>query len=161
MMVILMKDKAGLRNIIIFGVILIIFTGIYLIIDKLLNNENDEQVFLKNYEVNEYIPVYVSDEDMAKIYFNDYIYTMYSDIEKAYNLLDENYRNKKFGNVENYRNYIKTLNNLSYKVDSFYIDDRSKNKVYGVYDTNGNIFIFKTNGVMQYSVYLDNDTVEI
>ena len=46
-------------------------------------------------------------------------------------------------------------------MDSFYIDDRSKNKVYGVYDTNGNMFVFKTNGVMQYSVYLDDYTVEI
>ena len=56
-------------------------------------------------------------------YINDYIYIMYSNMDKAYNLLDEDYRNKKFGNVDNYKNYIKTLNNLSYKVDSFYIDD--------------------------------------
>lgn len=156
-----MKNKVELKNVIIFGVILIIFTGLYLIINGMLNKEDNEEVFLKNYKVNEYIPAYVSDEDMAKIYFNDYIYVMHSDVDKAYNLLDENYRNKKFGSVENYKNYIKTLNNLSYKVDSFYIDNRDKNKVYGVYDTNGNIFIFKTNGVMQYSVYLDNYTVEI
>lgn len=156
-----MKNNSGLRNIIIFAVILLVFTGGYLIISKIVDDKNDEQVFLKNYKVNEYIPVYVSDEDMAKIYFNDYIHIMYSDINKAYNLLDEDYRNKKFGNIDNYKSYIKSLDNLSYKVDSFYIDDSHKYKIYGVYDTNGNIFIFKTNGIMQYSVYLDNYTVEI
>ena len=30
-----------------------------------------------------------------------------------------------------------------------------------VYDNNGNFFAFKTKGVMQYSVYLDDYTVEI
>mgnify|MGYP003293480765 CR=1 FL=1 len=32
---------------------------------------------LKNYKVNEYIPTYVSDEAMARIYLNEYIYNMY------------------------------------------------------------------------------------
>lgn len=155
-----MKDKTELRNIIIFAGIVLVFTIIYFVINKLVNNDNDNQVFLKNYQVNEYIPVYVSDEDMAKIYFNDYIYIMYSDVEKAYNLLDESYRNKKFGSLDNYKIYIKNLSS-SHKVDSFYIDDIHKNKIYGVYDTSGNIFIFKTNGVMQYTVYLDDYTVEI
>lgn len=156
-----MQNKPELKNIIIFGCILLFFTVIYIIIDKVVNNETDEPIFLKNYEVNEYIPMYVSDEDMAKIYLNDYIHIMYSDVNKAYTLLDENYRNKKFGSIENYKNYIKSLTNLSYKVDSFYIDDRGKNKIYGVYDTNGNMFIFKTNGIMQYTIYLDDYTVEI
>lgn len=156
-----MKNKFEFKNVIIFVGILLFFTALYLIIDKVLDDKDNEQVFLKNYKVNEYIPVYVTDEDMAKIYFNNYIYVMYSDINKGYNLLDEDYRNKRFGNIENYKNYIKSLNNLSYKIDSFYIDDSGENKIYGVYDTNGNIFIFKTNGIMQYTVYLDDYTVEI
>ena len=84
-----MKSKSELKNVIIFAVVLLLFTGIYLIIDVIFNKENNEDVFLKNYKVNEYIPVYVSDEDMAKIYFNDYIHIMYSNIDTAYNLLDE------------------------------------------------------------------------
>jgi hypothetical protein len=127
----------------------------------MVNNADDEIVYLKDYDVNEYIPVYVSEEDMAKIYFNDYIYIMYSDINKAYSLLDEEYRDKRFGSVDNYKNYINSLDNLNYTIDSFYIDDSGKNKVYGIYDTNGNIFIFETSGVMQYTVYLDDYTVEI
>ena len=155
------NDKIELKNIIIFTAIILFFTVIYIVVDRIVNNENDEPIYMKNYEVNEYIPVYVSDEDMAKIYLNEYIHTMYSDINKAYNLLDEEYRNKKFGNIENYRAYVSNLNSSSYHLDSFYIDDSKKNKIYGIYDTNGNMFIFETNGIMQYKVYLDDYTVEI
>ena len=156
-----MKSKMEFKNVIIFVSILLTFTGLYIIVDKLVNVDNDEIIYLKDYEVNEYIPVYVSEEDMAKIYFNDYIYKMHSDVNKAYNLLDEEYRNKKFVNIDNYKNYINSLENLNYVLDSFYVYDIGKNKVYGVYDTNGNIYIFKTRGIMQYTVYLDDYTVEI
>jgi len=157
-----MNDKNITKNLIIFVIILLVFTLMYIIIDKIMNKEKlDYGEFLKSYEVNEYIPSYVSDGDMAKIYLNDYIYNMYSDIDKAYNLLDEEYRIKKFGSIDNYANYVKTLTNSSYKVDSYYISLDGEYKIFGVYDTNGNEFIFKTNGVMQYTVYLDDYTVEI
>ena len=155
-----MKNKPEVKNVIIFVCIVLVFSTLYMIINNLVNKETEE-IFLKDYNVNEYIPIYVSDDDMAKIYLNDYIHIMYTNIDKAYSLLDQDYRNKKFGSVDNYRDYVKSLNNLSYVVDSFYIDDSRENKIYGVYDTNGNLFIFETNGVMQYTVYLDDYTVEI
>ena len=129
-----------------------------------MNEQKDEREFIKyikDYEINEYIPTYVSDSDMAKIYLNDYVYIMHSDIEKAYSLLDEEYRNKKFGNIDVFSNYVNSLTYTSYKMDSYYIDNVNGYKIFGVYDKNGNLFIFKTKGVMQYTVYLDADTVEI
>ena len=86
---------------------------------------------------------------------------MYSNIEKAYNLLDEEYRAKKFQNITNYKNYVNSLTYSKYELDSFYIEEKDGYKIFGVYDTNGNMFIFKTRGVMQYTVYLDDYTVEI
>ena len=63
-----MKDKKELNNVIIFAAILLLFTIGYIVIDKIINKEKDENVeFLKDYKVNEYIPVYISEEDMAKI----------------------------------------------------------------------------------------------
>ena len=86
---------------------------------------------------------------------------MYSDPERAYELLDEKYRMKKFGNIENFKEYINNLNYTTYKVDKYYVDDKVNYTIYGVYDKNGNLFIFKTEGVMKYTVYLDDYTVEI
>ncbi len=157
-----MNNKNESKNIIIFVVILLIFTGLYVVINKFINKESIEyDEFLKNYEVNEYIPSYVSDEEMTRIYLKHYIHTMYSNIDRAYNLLDEEYRIKKFGNITNYENYVRTLLNTTHELDKFYVDSVDGYKIYGAYDTNGNLFIFKTKGVMQYTVYLDDYTVEI
>ena len=98
---------------------------------------------------------------MAKIYLNDYIHNMYYDIESAYNSLDIEYRNKRFGTIENYKNYVYSLGYSSYTLSSYYKKDVSGYIIFGVYDNNGNFFAFKTKGVMQYSVYLDDYTVEI
>lgn len=150
-----------IKNLIIFVVILLTFSLGYIIIDKLTEKEEEENIYLKDYDVNEYIPTYVSDEDMAKIYLNDYIYKMYSNQEEAYNLLDEEYRNKKFGNLENYTNYVYSLQYSSYTLSKYYKQEKNGYIIFGVYDTNNNLFIFKTKGVLQYKVYLDDYTVEI
>lgn len=151
------------KTLIIVIVILLVFTFLYILFDKLTNKEisDDKNYILKNYEINEYIPTYISDEDMAKIYLNDYIHTMYLNVEDAYNLLDEDYRNKKFGNLNNYKNYVKSLNYNTYELARYYKVSKKGYLIFGVYDTNGNFFGFKTQGVMQYTVYLDEDTVEI
>ena len=115
----------------------------------------------KTYGINEYSPVNISDEQMAKIYLNDYINNMYFDIEYAYNLLDEEYRTTRFGDISNYINYVNTLTYSSYKVKKYHIDTEGKYKIFWIYDQNNNLFVFKTEGVMQYKVYLDNYTVEI
>lgn len=150
------------KNTIILIVLLVVFTLAYLLIKNLTKDDSlqyDE--YLKNYEVNEYIPTYISDEDMAKIYLNDYITNMYYNVEKAYNSLDEEYRIKKFGNIEGYKSYVNSLNYQNYTLSKYYKKDSNGYIVFGVYDNNGNLFIFKTKGVMQYTVYLDDYTVEI
>lgn len=155
-----MKDNS-IKSVIIVGSIILSIAIIYVILDKVLEKEPVMDEFLKNYEVNEYITKYVTDEDMAKIYLNDYIHTMYYDIESAYNLLDKEYRDLRFGNIENYKNYIYSLNFPTYEVVKYYVISRDEYIVFGVYDNNGNFYAFKTKGVLQYSVYLDDTTVEI
>ena len=156
-----MKNNKEAKNIIIFVIIILGFIGAYILIDKYLIKEDVDNEFLKNYEVNEYIPTYISDEDLTKIYLNEYVHIMYTDIEKAYELLDKEYKEKKFGGLDAFEDYINSLTYTNYKLDRFYVNTKGKYTVYGAFDTNGNMFIFKTNGVMQYTVYLDDYTVEI
>ena len=156
-----MKNNKEARNIVIFIVILLVFVGAYMLLDKYLNKEEEPEQFLKNYAVNEYIPTYVSDEDLTKIYLNEYVHIMYSDIERAYELLDKEYREKKFGNLNSFEEYVNSLTYSNYKLDRFSVNPKGKYTIFVAYDINGNIFIFKTNGIMQYTVYLDDYTVEI
>jgi len=156
-----MKNNKEFKNVVIFAIILLGFVGAYIILDKYFNKEEVDKEFLKNYEVNEYIPTYISDEDLTKIYLNEYVHIMYSDVERAYELLDTEYKEKKFGSLDAFKGYVNSLTYSNYKLDRFYVDNKGKYIIYGAFDTNGNIFIFKTNGVMQYTVYLDDYTVEI
>ena len=156
-----MKNKLSFKLIII-AVLFLIIIGAYFLIKLLINdNENSEEIYLKNYEVNEYIPTYISDQTMAEIYLNDYINNMFYNVEKAYNLLNEEYRNKKFGSLQNYKNYVNNLKFSKFKISRYYKKSVDEYLIFGVYDQNGNFFAFKTNGVMQYTVYLDENTVEI
>lgn len=148
-------------GVIIFSITLV-FVGTYFIISKLTeDNSLEYEDFLKNYEVNEYITSYVSDEDMARIYLNDYIHIMFSDVEKAYDLLDEKYRENKFGSLDSFKRYIDSLDYPTYVLSRYYKKDMDGYIIFGVYDRNGNFFAFKTKGVLQYTVYLDDYTVEI
>ena len=160
-MVKLMKNRFNFKIILIIVIAIIVLFSLYFILNKIFNKDEEAYNYLKNYEVNEYIPTYVSDEDMAKIYLNDYIQKMYYDVETAYNLLDEEYRNKKFGSIDNYKNYINSLPNLNYKLSTYYKYEKKGYIIFGVTDQNSNVYIFKTKGVMQYSVFLDDSTVEI
>ena len=155
-------NKNPIKYGIIIAIIILVFVGAYFIISKLTeDNSLDYEEFLKNYEVNEYIASYVSDEDMAKIYLNDYIHNMFYDVEKAYNLLDEEYRTKKFGNLDNFRIYVDSLEYSTYVLSRYYKKDIDGYIIFGVYDRTGNFFAFKTKGVLQCTVYLDDYTVEI
>lgn len=155
-------NKNPIKYGIIITIIIVVFVGAYFILSNFLKDDSlGYEEFLKNYEVNEYIASYVSDEDMAKIYLNDYVHNMFYDIEKAYNLLNDEYRTKRFVNLEQFENYVYSLDYSTYDLARYYKKDVDGYIIFGVYDKNGNFFAFKTKGVLQYTVYLDDYTVEI
>ena len=114
----------------------------------------------KSYDINEYTNINITDDNMANIYLSDYLHSVSKNISESYYLLDEDYRNKKFGNVDNYINYISNIK-ISNSIEEYYKKETNEYVIYGIYDKNGNYFVFKTKGVMQYKVYLDDETVEI
>ncbi len=109
------------------------------------------------YGVNEYIPVYVDDEQMSKKYLQDYINSLIYDMDGSYKLLDKEYREEKFGNIYNYKYFIDSLNiSTSAEVAKYAVYERFGYKYYDLYDKDGHRFIFKTDGVLQYKVYFDD-----
>lgn len=156
---VIQMNKKTLKMIIISVIILLSVILIGLLIINFTKKK--EYNHLRRYEANEYIPTHVSYEELAKIYLNDYVYNMRYDITKAYELLDSEYKEAKFNSIDDFSLYIRNLTNGNIKMKKYIKYARGKYMIYKVYDENGNLFIFKTNGVMQYSVYLDDDTVEV
>lgn len=127
---------------------------------KILKGNSDfdnKKIILKdNYKVNEFIPVYVDDQQMSIKYLNDYINNVYRDINKSYELLNIDYRNSRFGSVEKYKEYLESIGfSDETKVYKYSTYEMLGFKYYDILDKNNNRFIFKTNGVMQYELYFE------
>ena len=81
----------------------------------------------KTYGVNEYNLVNITDRQLAAIYLNDYRNYLKNNIEQAYELLNEEYRSKKFNNIEEFKTYINTININNMSVEKYNISDDKKN----------------------------------
>ena len=113
----------------------------------------------KTYGVNEYNLVNITDRQLATIYLNDYRNYLKKNIDQAYELLNEEYRSKKFNNIEEFKTYINTININNMSVEKYNISDDKK--IIDVYISDNDRFIFKIKNILEYEVYLDDTTVEI
>ncbi len=152
-------------------------------------NENSEKGITKK-TYNFYRNAYLTNEDISRAYYVDYMKLMLTDPKEAYERLNEEYKKAKFGSIENFNNYINSNKNtiqMIYNVEtadsseynSFleydnYIQENSeyKMKSYSVNEYNnyyqyvcGNItgsnFIFNANYPLDYEVYMDSYTVDL
>ena len=105
----------------------------------------------------------LTDEKACLKYYYDYLNMLRSDTDKLYSTLDKDYREKRFGNIENFKNYINENKEklekavlLSYKVK-----DRGKYIEYMCVDKSENYYIFNATAAMKYTIYLDTYTVDL
>ena len=99
---------------------------------------------------------------MARNYLNDYINKALNYPELAYNLLDEEYRNKRFESIEDYKIYIsdnkKHIENIT--MVQYGEKDKENYKEYTVVDNFDNYYTIKEKGIMNYTILLDNYTIK-
>lgn len=166
-----MKKANLLKTIILILMILIILIAIlaYLNLFNKSNNENQkiqnyEEISIKDrYECNEIQYISMSIDDLILIYFDDYKTYMLENPEQAYNLLDKEYREKRFGNIDGYKTYIannkEMISNNSLESYKISVDDEKSQ--YICLDQYGNYYIFTENAIMDYTVILDTYTIDL
>lgn len=128
-------------------------------------NENEmdfDNTNIKRNNNNYFSYTRISDQYVVEAYMEDYKKLIFADIEKAYNMLDKKYREKRFGNIEEFSKYI---NSNAEELKNIEIERYLKNtyKDYTEYvgkDKYNNTYIFKSNYVMDYTVELDDYTIE-
>lgn len=150
-------------------IVLAIVIVIIIIIVKLVVDNNrtllghglvdDYKSIYKKYGVNEYSVINISDEQLANIYLNNFKYYLINDIEYAYNLLDEEYRNIRFGSIEKFSEYLNNIKYSDFSIEEYSVG--TDKRFIKIDILNNEKIIFKINGVLDYSVYLDDYTVEI
>lgn len=140
-------------------------------IEQLNNIEDFENITIENINT---IPIMennvfddidgVINEELIKEYINTYKNLVLANPEIVYNkFLNDEYKQKKFGTFENYKEYIKenkkyietiTLKEYSILKDLEYIQ-------YIAVDNEGKYYIFNIDNIFNYTILLDNYTVDI
>ena len=112
-------------------------------------------------EYNVYNNKSISDLEMCSYYLEDYIYNVTTNVENAYNLLDEQYRTSRFGSLDAYRMYINTnLDNIkNAQLKEYTVVKYEDYKQYVCIDNNGNYYLFRETAIMDYTLLLDTYTV--
>lgn len=103
----------------------------------------------------------ITDREMANNYFDSWINNIIYDKNSAYNKLNSEFKNKKYNSLQSFQSY---LNNLGYipRINEYRIHSTQDYTDYICTDQYNNYYIFRQQGgVMRYTVFLDNYTVEL
>lgn len=125
--------------------------------------EKKESTLIKENEYNTFSVQAVREESLINSFLEDYKENALYYPEDAYNLLDEEYRNKKFGSLEAYEEYVNNnrqeIENI--QLDKYMITNQDLNDQYVCIDKNGNYYIITKMSTMEYTVILDTYTVDL
>ena len=124
--------------------------------------EENEKVTITQGTYNIYEYEYVNNVKQMEIYLQDYVFRVLNNTEKSYELLNEEYRDKRFGSIEQYVKFLNEkigqLQNI--KITQYNVDDSELDKVYIGTDENGNYYHIEESAYMEYELILDNYTLD-
>lgn len=128
------------------------------------NGINIEKMKTFEIEENEYNKLYIktaTDYEMCLKHMQDYKNAVNNDIEEAYNLLDKDYKTKRFGSIEKFEEY-RVNKQETYGKENFTQYLVQDNGIYTQYickDMYGNLYIFEETVPMEYTLKLDTYTI--
>ena len=129
-------------------------------------NENSIEFKDVNIEKNDNNGMYaqnVDDESLSKEYINTFKRMMLANPEIAYEFLDAEYRNKRFGDLKSFKGYIDANKSFvnSITLSKYLVNDNDGYREYICIDTHGNYYRFNEKSITDYSVMLDLYTIDL
>lgn len=127
-------------------------------------NLDSQNIQIRTTQFNTLKYEYISPKDMALKYFEDYKSVILSDTQKAYEMLDDEYKKQKFDSYEKFEKYIKSRKENIENIEITYLRNSNYNNgtlVYICMDSMSNYYIFKAKATMNYNVILDNYTIDL
>lgn len=120
---------------------------------------------IQNIEINEYntynIPD-ISDATYIQELFENYKTYLAILPNKAYEMLDNEFKQKRFGNIQNYKIYIDNYSShlFNMELSKYKINHYSDYTEYVCMNQYGNYLIFREKKLMDYTVFLDSYTID-
>lgn len=145
--------------------IIVILDYINMTFSVIPTNETTKATSIKENEYNKVNSIVVSDEQMAQKYFYNFkrMAVESDEVEEIYNNLDNEYKNIRFSNFEEFEKYIqKSKEKLSQAgLEKWKMNEYENYNQYICQDNLGNYYIFNETAPMQYTLILDTYTVEL
>lgn len=142
------------------------------IIDDLVKDNTSEFVSVDNLDNTSSININnnntfsisnIQSKDVLRYYLENYAFNAVYDTEKSYELLDEEYRSKRFENYDEYKTYIDRISwrLLNSTVEQYNIIEKEDYKEYIIIDVNNFYYNFRVKEVADYNVLLDFYTIDL
>ena len=116
---------------------------------------------IESNEDNTFRYVQAKAETVAKKYMDYYKKLVLSNPEEAYDHLDEEYRDKRFGSLEEFEKYINNNRDflLSLQPQRYLLNSYDEYSEYVCMDKYNNLYIFREYGPLDYKILLDTYTI--
>ena len=128
-------------------------------IDEIQISTNETPIEVNNF--NTFTHENLSEDELVTKYFADYKRQVIGNANAAFEMLDDEYREKKFADVTEFGTYISDRNIQTAFLESYQINNYDEYTQYVCLDQYNNYYIFNVNDVMSYDVLLDIYTVDL
>lgn len=123
--------------------------------------EIEEEIERNQYNAYEYAKV--NDDDIIKDYYNNYKKLILGYPEKAYELLEEEYKKVRFPTLDSFKKYIQENKKQISKsnVQKYQISTNDEKKQFICADQNNNYYIFQEEEILKYKAILDIYSIDL
>lgn len=131
-------------------------------IENILQDIEKYDVNIDSNDYNLYNYTEITDEIVANYHLQDYISLMYTDIEKAYNLLNQEYKEKRFNDINVFKKYVQDNkeNLINSELTKYKVNNYESYVEYVCVDQYERIYTFKDTTIMNFSTLLDDYTID-
>lgn len=128
-------------------------------IDEIQISTNETPIEVNNFNIFTYEKL--SEDELVTKYFADYKRQVIGNANAAFEMLDDEYREKKFEDVTEFGKYISDRNIQTAFLESYQINNYDEYTQYVCLDQYNNYYIFNVSNVMNYKVLLDIYTLDL
>lgn len=124
--------------------------------------EKGNIVEIPNNDANSYQYNRIRENEIIEKILKYYCDLTVNNAKKAYDMLEQEYREKRFDKYSKFQDYIKkrSENLKQARVAGYSVKEEENKKTYTVVDQDGRVYIFKQKSIMNFTVQMDDYTLE-